>query len=414
MGTLGKWHLAIRLNHRQQRFASRLFSSFSSVRAALHLTPSMRFLILTAGYGEGHNAAARGLHAAFASLGEESEIVDLFAVTGGDFYERSRRAYLELINRAPRVWALAFRFIDRVPFVQFSLPALAGLRDALAALLATARPIGVISVYPVYGYLIEKLYPHPRERPFGFHTVVTDSITINSVWYRCDSDSFIVPNEDSAQAMRKAGVPPEKIHALGFPVPPHFADARPERPPPSPPRVLFMINAGKDRAPVVVERLLRLNHLHLTVTVGRDELLRAKIEEVGRVSGNPVELHGWTDRMPELVMSHHLLIGKAGGATVQEAIAARTPMLITQVVPGQEEGNAQLLFQNGCGALCETPEALAAQVQALFERGAARWKRWEKNIARLSKPDAARAIARFVMERPLARRTYSACPSSGR
>jgi processive 1,2-diacylglycerol beta-glucosyltransferase len=360
----------------------------------------MRILILTAGYGEGHNAAARGLHAAFASLGEESEIVDLFAVTGGEFYQHSRRGYLELINRAPRLWALAFRFIDRVPFVQFSLPALAGLREALAELLATARPDGVVSVYPVYGYLIEKLYPHPGDRPFSFHTVVTDSITINSVWYRCDSDSFIVPNEESAQVMRKAGVSAEKLHALGFPVPPHFADNRPERPPPgraSPLRVLYMINSGKDRAPAVVERLLRLDGLHLTVTVGRDELLRARIEQVAGAAGKPIELHGWTDRMPELVMSHHLLIGKAGGATVQEAIAARTPMLITQVVPGQEEGNAQLLFQNECGALCETPEALAAQVQALFECSAAQWKRWEQNIARLSKPDAARAIARFVM-----------------
>jgi processive 1,2-diacylglycerol beta-glucosyltransferase len=294
------------------------------------------------------------------------------------------------------------------------------LRDALADLLATAHPVGVVSVYPVYGYLIEKLYPDSRARPFGFHTVVTDSITINSVWYRCDSDSFIVPNEDSAQAMRIARVPPKKIHALGFPVPPHFADARPERPPPgdgSPPRVLFMINAGKDRAPAVVQRLLRLNGLHLTVTVGRDESLRARINEVAVAAGKPIELHGWTDRMPELVMSHHLLIGKAGGATVQEAIAARTPMLITQVVPGQEEGNAQLLFQNGCGALCETPEALAAQVQALFERGAARWKRWEANIARLSKPDAARAIARFVMENENRARdaaTYTEGSSSGR
>jgi processive 1,2-diacylglycerol beta-glucosyltransferase len=359
----------------------------------------MRFLILTAGYGEGHNAAARGLHAAFASLGEESEIVDLFAVTGGDFYERSRRGYLELINRAPRVWACAFRLIDRVPFVQFSLPALGDLRDALADLLAKARPDGVVSVYPVYGYLIEKLYPHPGDRPFGFHTVVTDSITINSVWYRCDSDSFIVPNEESAQVMRKAGVAKEKIHALGFPVPPRFADGRPERPPPgeaSAPRVLYMINAGKDRAPAVVERLLRLNDLQLTVTVGRDESLRAGIREVARAAGKAIEIHGWTDRMPELVMSHHLLIGKAGGATVQEAIAARTPMLITQVVPGQEEGNARLLFQNECGALCETPDLLAAQVQALFECGAAQWNRWEENIARLSKPDAARTIARFV------------------
>ena len=165
----------------------------------------------------------------------------------------------------------------------------------------------------------------------------------------------------------------------------------------STPRVLFMINAGKDRAPAAVARLLRLD-VHLTVTVGRDETLRAEIEEVARAAGREIEIHGWTDRMPELVMSHHLLIGKAGGATVQEAIAARTPMLITQVIPGQEEGNARLLFQNHCGALCKTPAALAAQVHSLFASDAEQWKQWETNIARLSKPNAAHTIATFILQ----------------
>ena len=359
----------------------------------------MRILILTAAYGEGHNAAARGLHAAFAETGAESEIVDLFALTGGAFYARSRRGYLALINRAPKIWAFVYRLIDRFPVVEFTLPALAKMQSALAALLVEKKPDAVISVYPVYGYLVEKIYPRRTDRPFAFHTVVTDSITINSVWHRCASDTFLVPNEDTAAVMRAAGLPSQNIHALGFPVPPIFADPRPPRPAPgrdSAARVLYTINAGKDRAVATVERLLRIDGLHLTVAVGRDEALRAQIEEAARAAGREIELHGWTDRMPELVMSHHLLIGKAGGATVQEAIAARTPMLITQVVPGQEEGNAQLLFQNGCGALCETPEVLAAQVRALFAGDAEQWKRWEASIARLSQPDAARAIARFV------------------
>jgi processive 1,2-diacylglycerol beta-glucosyltransferase len=362
-------------------------------------TPPMRILILTAAYGEGHNAAARGLHAAFGELGAESEIVDLFAITGGAFYERSRRDYITLINRAPKIWAFLFRLIDRFPVVEFTLPALAKMQAALADLLTDKRPDAVLSVYPVYGYLIEKLFPRRADRRFAFHTVVTDSITINSVWHRCASDTFLVPNEDSAHVLHAAGLPPEIIHATGFPVPPRFADPRPPRPAPDrdlPGRVLFIINAGKDRAPAAVERLLRLDGIHLTVTIGRDETLRARLEEIARHAGREIEIHGWTDRMPELVMSHHLLIGKAGGATVQEAIAARTPMLITQVVPGQEEGNAQLLFQNGCGELCETPEALAAKVQWLFANDAAQWRRWEENIARISKPDAARSIARFV------------------
>ncbi len=73
-------------------------------------------------------------------------------------------------------------------------------------------------------------------------------------------------------------------------------------------------------------------------------------------------------------------------------------MLITSVVPCQEEGNARLLFQNECGALCPTPDALAAKIEQLFTREAAAWRVWEQNITRLSKPDAALQIARFVLE----------------
>jgi processive 1,2-diacylglycerol beta-glucosyltransferase len=224
---------------------------------------------------------------------------------------------------------------------------------------------------------------------------VTDSITINSIWHRCTSDTFFVPNDDTAAVMVAAGVPAKSIRVFGFPVPPRFARERPVRLAPPPPRVLYMINAGKDQAPAIVARLLRIAGLKLTVTVGRDEALRTRVEEAA--AGRPIEIHGWTDRMPELLMTHHLLIGKAGGAAVQETIAACTPMLITSVVPGQEEGNARLLFQNDCGALCSTPEALAAKIEHLFADDAVAWRAWEQNIARLSKPDAALQIAQFVL-----------------
>jgi processive 1,2-diacylglycerol beta-glucosyltransferase len=101
--------------------------------------------------------------------------------------------------------------------------------------------------------------------------------------------------------------------------------------------------------------------------------------------------------MPELLMRNHLLIGKAGGAAVQEAIAARTPMLITSVVPGQEEGNAQLLTESGCAAICDTPAKISGAVATLFRDGAALWHSWETAIAKLSRPDAARGIASEIL-----------------
>lgn len=358
-----------------------------------------KVLLLTAGYGEGHNAAARGLHAALLERGADAEVLDLFALTGGDFYQQTRRGYIELINRAPKIWAAAFSLIDKIPTGTLSAPFLGRMRRCLSEIIAEKKPDALVSVYPIYPYLLDRLYPSGRRRPFVVHTIVTDSITINSIWHRCSSDTWIVPNEDSAVVMRAAGVPAQKVRVLGFPVPPRFARDRPERPAPAPPRVLYMINAQKDLAPGIVERLLLVDPIHLTVTVGRDEALRAKIEAVAARLDRPVELHGWTDKMPDLLMTHHVLIGKAGGAAVQETIAARTPMLITSVVPGQEEGNAELLFRNECGALCPTPDALAEKIEELFSHDAAGWRRWEANITRLSRPDAALQIADFVLGR---------------
>jgi len=354
-------------------------------------------LILTAAYGEGHNAAARGLRDAFSELGATPHLVDLFAEMGGRFYDRTRSAYLDVINHAPSLWSATYRLVDALPFGAIAEPLLLKVRRRLAEILEQKRPAVVISVYPMFGYFVNRIYAG-RRRPFPFYTVVTDSITINSIWYRCGSDRFFVANESTAAVMREAGVPAGKISVSGFPVSPVFARSRPPRPAPGEtvPRVLFMINAQQGVAPAIVGSLLSLPQIELTVTVGRDEALRRKIEAV---AVRPIEIHGWTDRMPELLMRNHLLIGKAGGAAVQEAIAARTPMLVTSVVPGQEEGNAKLLTEHGCGAICETPQKILTTVDSLFRDGATLWHGWERAVAKLSRPDAAGGIAREILQK---------------
>jgi processive 1,2-diacylglycerol beta-glucosyltransferase len=360
-----------------------------------HLDDMARVLILTAAYGEGHNAAARGLREAVEELGGTGEVVDVFAQIGGRLYDRTRAAYLGVINHAPWLWSATYRAVDTLPFGALAEPLLFKVRRQLAQLFARVQPAAVVSVYPMFGYFVDRLYAN-RPRPFPFYTVVTDSITVNSIWYRCRSDRFFVPNEPTAEVMRRAGVPDAKIAVAGFPVSPVFARARTPRPSPaeSAPRVLFMINAQKEIAPAIVGALLSMPHLELTVTVGRDDVLRKKIESM---AARPLEIHGWTERMPELLMRNHLLIGKAGGAAVQEAIAARTPMLITSVVPGQEEGNAQLLTESGCAAICDTPAKISGAVATLFRDGAALWHSWETAIAKLSRPDAARGIASEIL-----------------
>jgi processive 1,2-diacylglycerol beta-glucosyltransferase len=112
--------------------------------------------------------------------------------------------------------------------------------------------------------------------------------------------------------------------------------------------------------------------------------------------GKPLEVLGWTPEMPELIRRSHLLIGKAGGATVQESMAARTPMIVTKVVPGQEEGNDRLLVERGAGEVATSPAALIKAVQKMFHGDGALYRERHKATARLSHPAASKDVANFV------------------
>ncbi len=361
-----------------------------------------KILILTAGFGEGHNSAARGIRdglARVAAADTEIELRDLFPEAYGAFNEIVRRTYLAVINRWPGSWGYVYRWLDNITNFDERFERFSRLKQRFAHVMERFQPHVIVSTFPPYPYFLRQIL---EMNPKGLHrcksvVVITDSITVNAVWYRCDADYFLSPNEQSATVLQAAGVAPEKIKTFGFPVSPKFADLTQDRqlpPSNSEPRVLYMIHAATRRAPELVERLARLG-FDLTVTIGRAEKLRPAIAEAS--GGSKTKIIGWTDELPRLLHDNHVLIGKAGGATVQETIAAACPMIINHVVSGQEEGNARLIVETNSGVIARSPAEVVAQVQGAFADDAKQWREWAANIHRLSRPRASLDIAEFLM-----------------
>src|SRR5437870_5410435 len=112
-----------------------------------------RILILTAGFGEGHNAAARGIRDGLATVAGDSAIVemrDLFAETYGPVNDWARKAYLGLINHAPGLWASLYHWIDARDQFGSKLRFLFLLKRRLGELLHRFQPHVAVSVYPAY------------------------------------------------------------------------------------------------------------------------------------------------------------------------------------------------------------------------------------------------------------------------
>ena len=355
-----------------------------------------RILILTAGFGEGHNSAARGVRAGLARIAPriEVELRDLFPETFGGFNELVRRAYLFTINRWPKSWGFVYNWLDRIQNFDERFQRFRGLKKNLGRLLDRFQPEVVVSTFPAYPYLLQQILGN--ERRCKNIAVVTDSITVNAIWYRSPADYLLVANEQSAAVIREAGAAPEKVKVFGFPVSPRFVDfaKKQEVLSHAKPRVIYAINAGTRRAPNLVRRLLELD-VDLTVTVGRNERLAYQIEKAA--GDREIALYGWTDEMPRLLCENDLLIGKAGGATVQETIAARCPMVINHVVSGQEEGNAQLIVETSSGAIALSNDEVVAAVERAFTENAKQWTEWSANIWKLSRPRASLDIAEFLL-----------------
>jgi UDP-N-acetylglucosamine:LPS N-acetylglucosamine transferase len=363
------------------------------------MSEKKRILILTAGFGEGHNTAARNLKTAWEHAFPhqvEVSLCDVCHRSSAGVNQLFRQAYLGGIHYTPWLWSSAFALIHRTRFIQDNLWMFQHQTRTLEALLKEVQPHLLVSTYPLYGHLLTALPP----QPFKHFCIVTDSITLNSIWHTYPCDGWITPNDATQVVLLERGVEPSKVHPLGFPVQLDFIPEHNPVPRPSaqcPPSVLLIVNAKEYQAEQTLKKLLAIKNLRITVAAGRNEALVKRLKAVSEPYPGRANILGWVNNIPQLLLTHHLVISKAGGATVQEAIAAQCPMIINQIVPGQEEGNYHLIRDHGLGTFADEPQTIADTVGQAFENNATQWKRWKANFHPISKPDASLRIAEFLL-----------------
>ena len=107
-----------------------------------------KILIFTAGFGEGHNTAARNIRDALEHIAPDEakvEVLDLFDTCYGKLNDFFRKAYIAAINRTPRVWGKIYNVIDGTQFVESNMMMLAKMKRAMSDVLAHLEPDAVVS-----------------------------------------------------------------------------------------------------------------------------------------------------------------------------------------------------------------------------------------------------------------------------
>lgn len=358
--------------------------------------------VLTAGFGDGHNTAARSIAAALSRLDDSPRVAvrDCILQTHPWLGFAAMRAYAGVIVHAPWIWKRLYDDFARTADRALHNPLLDPLKRSLADALKRERPSVIVSTYPLYASLLESLKAQGLPVP-AVITVVTDSVSIHPTWRVGWSDLYLVADEESRAVMLGMGTPAERVEVTGFPVSPAFTTAV-ERLPSRAGRILYLPSTSTSHVRGTLQELAPLvaDGAELTVVPGRHaqrlhQTLRSFADQMEH-RGN-VEVLGWCDRIPDLLREHDVIICKAGGAMLHEVMAGCRPAVVDWIVPGQEEGNAQMLLSVGGGVLSASPADTAAHVQRLLADGQSEARRMSAAMQAHSRPDAALRAAQIAL-----------------
>jgi processive 1,2-diacylglycerol beta-glucosyltransferase len=363
--------------------------------------------------GAGHRRAAEAVAQALAARpGVDVLCVDLLGHVPSALARAYPATYYFLVRHCGRLWGAGFELLDRGGLYA----AVRGLRRAWNLLLGEAfvrwlkaepfdvvvsthfLPADVFGAGKRAGWLAARLV-----------VVVTD-LHPHRFWLAPEAETVVVATEQTARACEARGIPRSRLRVLGIPTARGFhepVDRRavlaalgldPQR------RTLLVTSGGTTIGPFepVVRRLLRLEsavpgRAQLIVVCGENAAAARRLEYELGPDRTPARVLGFVENMPSLMGACDLVVAKAGGLTVTEAMTAERPLILYHAIPGQERFNARYLVSHGAAVLGRTPEHVAVLAQRYLEDEPAA-SAMREAARSLRRPDAAEAIADEVVQ----------------
>lgn len=336
------------------RLKSRPKSQTSLKLTDWHLPDGRRskVLILSAGMGGGHNAAAHAIEAELTARGHQVVLADGLEKMSPAMETVMRRGYILQLRYAPWTYDLLFRLAsfrlvsDFIRYLQGVLYGGSLLRE-----IAREEPDLIVSTYPLVtaalGYL-------RRTGRLGIPVAaVVSDYGIHPMWIARGVDRSLVVSRQSFELAAETGsavsivqplVSPEYHHCCGR------IAARRELGLPEDAFIALVVGGawGVGNLARVAERALAAG-ARVIVVSGRNEELHRELEKrFGE--DRRVTIFGWTNDMPRLLTAADCLIQNAGGITCLEAIAVGTPIVFFDTIAGHGRLNARVMESAGAAA----------------------------------------------------------------
>ncbi len=365
-----------------------------------------RVLILAAGIGSGHNIAAGVLESCFEAAPEVDAVqkLDVLESTNEVYRTLYDDGYFALVEALP--WLVGWGYDESD--APFRLAHWVSLWDrinttATAKAIKAFRPDIIVCTHFLPTRLVSLMLT--RGVLEARLAVVTTDYDFQGLWLSSPFNHIFVARDETKAHMAAIGVPADRITVSGIPVRSGLGDAvdrdavltryglRPDRP-------TLLISAGAAGGAytqTIVQQTLRMrNNFQAVVVCGRNDELKNQIEGLVAFNRDRYRVLGYTTDMPDLVRAATMFVGKPGGLSSSECMAAGLPMVLIHPIPGQEVRNSDFLLEEGAAVRCNYETTVGYKIdQLLAEPG--RITRMAENARRIGRPEAGPRVTSAVL-----------------
>ncbi|HOQ54006.1 MAG TPA: glycosyltransferase [Micropruina sp.] len=367
----------------------------------------IRTLILTAGVGAGHNQAANAIQAALAELPEIDDVarIDTLDTTPEAFNRLYDDAYFALVSDVP--WLIGWGYDNQD--APFKLAPAVRWWDQLNTLslvraIRELDPDVVICTHFLPARLVALLLARGQLR--ASLTVATTDYDFQGLWLTTPFTHFFVAREETRRFVMDLGVPGDRIAASGIPVRLGLGDPVDEAQvrqrfglDPDLPVVLISAGAAGGSYTVnTIQQALRVEHPFQAVVIcGHNEELKREIDDLVAGRTDQFKVIGFTTEMADLLRIAALFVGKPGGLSSSECMAAGLPMVLVNPIPGQEVRNADYLVEEGAAVRCNYATTIGFKLDALLA-DPERLRTMAANARRVGRADSARTVVNGAVQ----------------
>lgn len=333
-------------------------------------------------------------------------LVDVLADTPACVRWAYPRVYEWAVRYLAWVWAAAYHGIDQPWLFRLLQPWRRRWNQAMArrfqSRVASERPQIALATH----FLPADLLGAGRRAGWfaGRLIVVVTDLFPHRIWLTPEADAMAVGSPATKTLCRQRGIAEPRLFVTGIPIARRFqtvpsqADARRQLGVEPSRFTLLMTGGGMGVGPFhrVVQRLMqqdaeRRGQLQALIVCGDNARLKRTLEDWQRHSPVPMQVYGFVDTMPLLMAASDVLITKAGGMTVMEALAVGLPMVLCGVIPGQESMNAVYAVEHGAAIRARHADEAVRLIQQLLD-APDRLQTMRRAAAALGKPRAAEAL----------------------